>query len=194
MEVLNALKQAVKACADVVKWGAGLQEGARKALVTDLQAICGNCDAAYDVVLARLVPVKNAFADPTSLAAELRSFAADAVTRQQFKPEHLCHQVDDLLARLGSNLDPLKYSVDVRRINSLRRSLNQFGDVDGAIFQSYDDVTRDLDQIATELQDPASDRQERARYAQHVIQGFEADLRSAQAAMREAKRQTVGLI
>ena len=39
MEVLNVLKQAINACAGVVKWGAGLQENARKALVADLQTI-----------------------------------------------------------------------------------------------------------------------------------------------------------
>src|SRR5688572_7070390 len=117
MEVLNALKQAVKACADVVRWGAGLQENARRELIADLQTICDNCDAAYDAVLARLVPVKNAFADPATLASELRAFAADAATRNKFKPQHLCGQVDHLLARLSSNLDPLKYSIDYRRID-----------------------------------------------------------------------------
>ena len=194
MEVLNALKQAVKACADVVKWGSGLQEAARRGLITDLQTICTNCDAAYDVVLARLVAIKNSFADPTRLALELRSFAADGATRSAFKPEHLCGQVDHLLVRLSSNLDPLKYSIDLRRINDLRRSLQQFGDVDGAIFQSYDDLVRDLDQIATELQNPAADSQERSQYVRHVVEGFEEDLRSAQATMRQAKATTIGLI
>ena len=194
MEVLNVLRQAVKACADVVAWGAGLQEGARKGLVAELQGICANCDAAYDVVLARLVPVKSVFGDPQKLATELRAFAADASTRAQFKPEHLCGQVDRLLVRLSSNLDPLKYSIDFRRLDGLRRSLNQFGDVDGAIFQSYDGLTAELDRIATQIQDPAFDARERAQYAQHVIQDFETDLRSAQATMREAKKQTVGLI
>ena len=108
MQVFEALKQAVKACADVVKWGAGIQEPTRKGLAADLQAICTNCDAAYDAVLTRLVPIKNAFADPTALAAELRAFAADAATRANFKPDHLCGQVDQLLIRLSSNLDPLK--------------------------------------------------------------------------------------
>src|SRR5215470_1516449 len=121
MQVLEALKQAVKTCADVVKWGAGIQEPTRKALVADLQAICANCDAAYDAVLVRLVPIKNAFGTPVALAAELRAFSADTATRNKFKPDHLCGQVDQLLARIGSNLDPLKYSIDYRRIGDLRQ-------------------------------------------------------------------------
>ena len=133
MQVLEALKQAVKACADVVKWGAGLQEPTRKGLAADLQAICMNCDAAYDAVLTRLVPIKNAFADPIALAAELRAFAADGMTRASFKPDHLCGQVDQLLIRLGSNLDPLKYSIDCRRINDVRQYLQRFGNFDGAM-------------------------------------------------------------
>jgi len=194
MQVLEALKQAVKACADVVKWGAGIQEPTRKGLAADLQAICMNCDAAYDAVLTRLVPIKNAFADPIALAAELRAFAADGTTRASFKPDHLCGQVDQLLIRLGSNLDPLKYSIDCRRINDVRQYLQRFGNFDGAIFQSYDELVAELDQIATQIQAPASDKQERSRYAQHVIQNFESDLRATQSAVREAKTLTMGLI
>ncbi len=194
MLVVDLLKQALSACADVIKWGAGIQESTRKSLVSDLQDICTNCDDAYDAVIARLVPVKNAFADPNLLAHELRSFAADASTRSKFKPEHLCHRVDDLLVNLSSNLNPLKYSIDFRRIDGLRQSLNQFGNVDGAIYQSYDELTSELDRIATQISDPAFNSQERCRYAQHVIQNFESELRSAQASAREAKRDTIGLI
>ena len=137
--------------------------------------------------------MKNAFRDPQKLSTELRELAADATTRSQFKPEHLCHQVDRLLVSLSSNLDPLKYSIDCRRINDLRQELNRFGDVDGAIFQSYDNLTVELDRIATQIVDPAFDAQERSQYAQHVIEGFESDLRAAQATMRDAKTQTIGL-
>jgi hypothetical protein len=194
MEVLNALKQALKACADIVKWGAGIQEPARKGLVADLQAICANCEAAYEAVLTRLVPIKNSFSDPTTLATELRAFAADAATRNSFKPDHLCGQVDHLLTRLRSNLDSLKYSIDCRRIDDVRKYLHQFGSFDDAIFQSYDDFATELDGIATEIQNPASDKHERSQYAQHVIQNFESDLRATQSAVREAKTQTIGLI
>jgi hypothetical protein len=194
MQILDVLTQAVKASARVLKWGAGLQEGTRRGLIADLQAICANCETAYDAVLTRLVPVKNAFADPSALAGELRSFAADRATRDAFKPDHLCGQVDHLLSRLASNLDPLKYAIDVRRIAQFRQSLQQFGNVDGAIYQAYDDLVRDLDRIATELQNPATDRAERAQYARHVIDEFEDDLRSARAAMFQAKSDTIGLI
>jgi hypothetical protein len=194
MEVLDVLKQAVKACADVVRWGAGIQEATRRGLVADLQAICTNCDAAYDAVLVRLVPVKNAFTDPVALATELRAFSADTATRAKFKPSHLCGQVDDLLVRIGSNLDPLKYSVDCRRITHLRQNLQRFGNFDGAIFQSYDELSSDLDTIATQMQDPAFDKQERARYARHVIEDFENSLRATQIAVREAKADTISVI
>lgn len=194
MQVLDALRQSIKAAADVIKWGAGIQEAARKDLVTKLQAICSNIDAAYDAVLARLVPVKNAYNDPPALAKELRSLAADPATRSQFKPEHLCGEVDLLLTQLSSNLDPLKYSVDLRRIQGLRDYLLQFGNFDGAIFESYDDFTRQLDELATQIQNGRSDPQERALYVRHVIEGFTEELRSTQAEMRAAKAKVVGLI
>jgi hypothetical protein len=57
MEVLDALRQALKAAADVIKWGAGIQESTRKALVADMQGICGNIETAYETVLTRLVPI-----------------------------------------------------------------------------------------------------------------------------------------
>ena len=194
MEVLELLKRAIKACAEVIKWGGGIQEPTRKNLVKDLQGICLNCEAAYDAVLKRLVPVKNAFSDKSKLALELRKFASDSKTRDKFKPDRLCGQVDQLLTRLNSNLNPLKYSVDYRRIEGVRESLNRFGSFDAAIFQSYDELTSQLDQIATQINDPALDCEERARYAQHVIQDFEAELRSALTAVREAKTQAVEII
>ena len=194
VEVLEALKRAVKSIAEVVNWGAGIQEPERKNLARELNAICTACEAAYDAVLARLVPVKNAFGDPTALAGELRAFAADATTRAKFKPQHLCGQVDQLLVRLGSNLDPLKYSVDYRRIADLRQYLQRFGNYDGAIFQSYDDLVAQLDQIATEIQTSPKDQGERASYARHIIQRFEQDLRSTQAEIHQAKDQVVALL
>jgi branched-chain amino acid transport system permease protein len=50
----------------------------------------------------------------------------------------------------------------IERIQELRQSLNQFGNVDGAIFASYDEFTAELDQIATQISDPAFDPKERA--------------------------------
>ena len=194
MQVFEALKQAVKACADVVKWGAGIQEPARKGLAADLQAICTNCDAAYDAVLTRLVPIKNAFADPTALAFPLTMCEKLVLLCANCNPDHLCGQVDQLLIRLSSNLDPLKYSIDCRRIDDVRQYLQRFGNFDGAIFQSYDELVAELDRIATQIQTSASDKEERSRYAQHVIQGFESDLRATQSAVRDAKTQTIDLI
>ena len=194
MEILNAIRHAIQACADVVKWGAGIQEDTRKKLVEDLQAICLNCDTAYEAVLKRLVPVKNAFSDRGKLAIELRSFAADAETRGTFKPEHLCGQVDHLLVRLASNLDPLKYSVDYRRIEDVRDGLFRSRNVDAAIREAYEELTSQLDNIATQINDPKADGEERARYAQRVIQDFEAELRSTLTDLREAKAKTVGII
>ncbi len=187
METLELITRALKACGDVLRWGAGLQEKTRTDLAADLQCVCDSCDSAYAAVLARLLPVKNAFADPAKLAAELRSFAADANTRNEFKPEHLCGKVDTLLFRLQSNLDPLKYSVDVTRIGELRTTFAMMGSVDAAIYSTYDEFTRHLDGIATQLQDASSDKQERLGYAQHVISDFEGELRSAMDTVRSAK-------
>jgi hypothetical protein len=194
MEILKILTNTIKTCAGVIKWGVGLQASTRKQLVSDLQSICVNCDAAYDAILGRLTPVKNTFGDRERLAVELRAFAADSATRSQFKPEYLCSQIDHLLAQLSSNLDPLKYSVDHRRVTELRQSLMQLGNFDGALLRSYDELARQLDRIATEIQAQSADSQERCKYAQHVIQEFEDDLTSSLAEIREAKAKLVDLI
>lgn len=194
MLVLDALKQSINAAADVIKWGAGIQETARKDLVTKLQAICSNIEAAYDAVLTRLVSVKNAYNDPAALGKELRSFAADPATRSQFKPDHLCGDVDVLMTQLSNNLDPLKYSVDFRRIRELRNYLLQFSNVDAAILHDYDEFTRQLDDLATQIQDAHADLQERTLYVRHVVESFTDELRSVQTEMRAAKAKVVGLI
>ena len=187
MEVLELLKRALKTCASVIKFGAGIQEDSRKRLVEDLQRICLNCERAYETVLKRLGPIKDAFQDPDALAVELREFAQDAQTRDAFKPEHLCGEVDHLVVRLESNLDPLKYSIDLTRIRELRQSLGMVGNYDAAIYESYDDFARQLDNLATQIRDPGSDRNERGEYAQHVIAEFESDLRTAIDGVRQTK-------
>lgn len=194
MDILELLKRAVKTSASVIEFGAGIQEPARKALADDLQRICSNCEKAYSVVLERLVPVKNTMPDAEALSKELRAFAADSGTRDAFKPEHLCGEVDHLLVRLSSNLDPIKYSVDARRIGDLRSSLGMVGDVDAAIYASYDEFARQLDDLATQINEPGADQDERRRYAQRVVREFELELRSAVDSVREAKASILGAV
>jgi hypothetical protein len=135
---------------------------------------------------------KAAYQSAPSLAKELRAFAADTETRDAFKPEHLCGEIDHLIAGLKSNLNRVKYSVDYTRIDDLRNNLDLVGNYDANIYQSYDQFARQLDTLATQLQDPSSfDVEERRRYAQHVIEDFETDLNSAVAGVRKTKDSIV---
>ena len=77
MVVLDTMQQALKTAAKIIKWGAGLQESTRKALMQELQTSCNNCESAYDAMLVRLVPIKNAYSDPDNLATELHALKAD---------------------------------------------------------------------------------------------------------------------
>jgi hypothetical protein len=194
MEVLNSIQQALKTAARIIKWGAGLQESTRKALVTELQTICTNCESAYDSMLARLVPIKDAYSDPIKLAAELRALEADQTIRRQFKPEFLCGQVDHLLTQLHSNLTGLKYSIDMFRIQEVQDCLHTFGNVDAAIFNSYDSLVGNLGQIATQMQTNEVDPREAAGYVRHVIDDFEDDLRSLKSQVRATKDRIVEII
>jgi hypothetical protein len=187
METLELLKRALNAAASVLKFGSGIQRDARQGLIKDLHRVCMNCENAYDIVLMRLSPIKDAFGKPDALASELRLLRADNETRGAFKPEHLCGEVDYLLDRLENNLDSLRYSVDVSKIRAIRQTLQNMGNFDAAIYASYDQFTSDLDRIATQLQDASEDQAERAQYARRVIEDFEAELRSAVDGVREAK-------
>jgi hypothetical protein len=187
MEVLELLKRALKACANAIKYGATIQETTRRELTSDLQQICSRCEDAYGAVLKRLKPIKDAFGNPGELAKELREFAADTETRNSFKPEHLCGEIDHLIVRLQSNLDPLKYSVDYSRIQEIQRNLQTVGDYDSAINRSYDEFARQLDSLATQLSATA-EPEERHRYVQHVISDFESELRSAIDDVRNTKK------
>ena len=64
----------------------------------------------------------------------------------------LCSEVDKLLAQLQNNLAPLKYSIDLNRIDVLRESLLKLGNLGKAILDSYDEFMRQLDRIATDIQ------------------------------------------
>jgi hypothetical protein len=189
MEILALLRRAITACGKVLKFGAAIQEPKRKELTRKLQKVCLNCEKAYGTVLKRLAPVKDAFQDPADLAKQLRKFAADTKTRDQFKPEHLCSEVSHILVELASNLDPLKYSLDFTRLGEIRRSLLQLENVDAAIYASYDEFTKQLDQLATQLRDPAFDVVERVRYTKAVIKDFEEELRSTMDEVRTTQKK-----
>jgi hypothetical protein len=187
METLALLKRALKAAAEVIGFGAGIQKDARQRLIYDLHSICGKCEDAYGSVLLKLRPVKDAFNDAALLSMELRNFATDVETRDHFKPEHLCGEVDAILDSLANNLDSLKYSVEWNRITSIRETLNGMGSYDAAIYASYDEFARALDTIAGQLSDPSEDLTERMAYARKVISDFETELRSAIDEMRKSK-------
>ena len=179
METVAMLRRALGAAGEVLRLGQAVQGPARMGFIKDLHAICLKCEAAYETVLLRLAPVKDALSDPDQLAMELRSLASDAGTRAAFKPEHLCGEVDILLSRLESNLDPLKYALDVNRLHAIRDHLQQVGNFDVALRDSYDQFTNALDDIATQIQTPGEDKIERAAYVRTSIGEFEEELRSA---------------
>jgi hypothetical protein len=168
----------------------------RRQLIADLQAICSRCEDAYAAVLKQLQPVKNSYGNRKALVKAMRMFAADDKTRSAFKPEHLCGEVDQLLQRLTSNVDWLKYSVDLREIERLRGAIARMGSYDGQLRDYYDDHTRAMDDIATQLQSklPNKDAKERQAYARHVIEEFETDLRDTLKKIQKAKKQIRELI
>jgi hypothetical protein len=194
VDVLNYLQQAIKTCTNIVKWGADMQGNARASLVTELQSICSNCEDAYGAILARLVPVKNASTDATALARELRDFAADQTVRNQFKPDHLCGNIDQLMQNLRSNLHPLKYSIEIKAIDELQKRFQSYRNYDLEIYRSYDDFTRELDRVADQLGDPSFDPAERARYARHAIDNFQTELSSALDTVRQAKADLLAIV
>jgi hypothetical protein len=108
------------------------------------------------------------------------------------EPEHLCGEVDLLLSRLESNLDPLKYSLDVIRLSAIRDQLQRLGNFDVALRDSYDQFTKALDNIATQIQRPGEDKIERAEYVRTAIGEFEDELRSAINDIRRTKDDIIG--
>jgi len=187
METLQVLKRALSAAAEVLSFGAGIQKDARERLIADLHSICGKCEDAYGTVLLRLRPVKKAFGDPQLLASELLDLSTDQSTRDSFKPEHLCGEVDNLLDALANNLDALKYAVDWNRITAIKEGIRNIGNFDAAIFASYDQFARNLEGISTQLTDPSEDSMERVAYARRVITEFEKELRDAIDGVRQCK-------
>jgi len=192
MELTAYLEKVVTTCSRILKFGASLQSVARNKLIDDLQKICSSVESAYSNVLSRLRPVKDSFNEPSSLAKELREFAADKETRDSFKPDKLCGGVYKLISDFESYLNPLKYSVDVRKLGTLKNEFNMIGNVDAALYDAYDEFARDLDKIATEMssliEKKSSKRlKERMEYVQHLITDFEEELFDAIKKMREAK-------
>jgi len=155
---LSLLRRIAKACGAIIKAGTGIQEPTRVKLAKDLQKICANCRAAYERFLKQLQPVKDAFGDPAKLTKQAHRLASRPEYRQTFKPDKLCGDVDVLLTRLASNLDPLKYSIAVNRISTLRQQLVAFQNYDGAFYQTFDLFASDLSRTASDLQLALTDK------------------------------------
>jgi hypothetical protein len=187
METLQILKRALKAISGVLAFGADIQKDARQKLIADLHSICGKCEDAYGTVLLRLKPIRKSFSDPQQLANELIDFSADQATRDSFKPEHLCGEVDLLLDSLSNNLDSLKYAVDWNRITTIKEGIRNIGNFDAAILGSYDQFTRDLNELSAQLMDGNYDTTERVNYVKRVITEFEDELRDSIDSVRQCK-------
>ena len=191
MLVLSVLSDFVDQCSRVLKTAGGLQNQTRTELIKDLQGICDRCETAYGRLIVNLVPVKNAFYDRQHLVDSIRSFIQNSEVRDSFKPANLCGEAVMLLDRLANNLDPLKYSVDFRKIAELKESLKQFGNYDLAFYRTFDDFANDLGSLATTLANPGTqgdELNERMAYTRTVIEDFEREVselvRSVQSALR----------
>lgn len=192
MQVLAMLRSAASEMAKVITFGAKIQGEARARIITSLQDICDRCESAYSKVLERLLPVKSAFSDRQQLVLALRRFASDPVTREAFKPEKLCGSIDRLLDDMQNNLNAMKYSLDVTRIRSVKDSLHLIGNYDTAIRQQYDQFTRELDRLATDLE-KANDEEaaQLLEYLRKVIQDFQDELSVTIQTVRNVKRDIV---
>jgi hypothetical protein len=86
--------------------------------------------------------------------------------------------------------------VDLRGIERLRGAIAGMGSYDGQLRDYYDDHTRAMDEIATQLQAKlsSSDAKERLVYARHVVDEFENDIRDTLKMIREAKEQARRLL
>lgn len=188
----DALRTAVKALTFLWR----TQDAERSQLIKDIHDICSRCEDAYGAVINRLPPIKDSYGNREALAKALRAFASDSETRSAFKPEHLCGEVDQILQRLRSNIDFLKYSVDIRAIDRLRGAIENMGSYDGQLRDYYDDHTKAMDDIATQLQSQleSQEMQERLSYARHVVEELEDDLSDTLKEIRKAKEQVRNLI
>lgn len=192
MQVLILLRSAISEMTKVITFGAKLQTEARARMVSSLQDICDKCESAYSKVLERLLPVKNAFGDRKRLVSALREFAADPATRAAFKPEALCGNIDRLLNDMTNNLNPAKYSIDVTRIRAVKDSLQTIGNYDAAIREQYDQFTKNLDDLASDLE--KADDTEAAQlleYIRKIIQDFQTELSTTIQCVRDVKQEIV---
>lgn len=188
MGALVQLRQAFEVAGRAIGFASKTQGGARLELINSLEQVASKCDDAYTNVRAALRPVRDSYRDPAQLATALRAFAADADVRTSIKPHQLCAEVTGLLDKLADNLDPLKYSIDVRKIRAVRSSLGELHQLDHDIKNEYEEFTRDLDAVADQLDHAVGDEaQERIAYVRQVIADFDRELSDLVTSVREAK-------
>lgn len=148
---LSFLRTIFKTSRAVILAGRGLQEPTRTALARDLQRVCARCRGAYERFLKQLAPLKASYSQPAALVKEVQKLASQPEYRQTFKPDKLCGDIDNLLTRLHSNLDPLKYSIGVTRIGKLRVQLKAFQNYDLAFYQTFDSFAVEVSRLAVRL-------------------------------------------
>lgn len=191
---ISITEQMIDTCKRIVKYAPKIQTQARRQLVKKLQNICANCEDAYSAFLARLAPIKDSYGDMRQLAVKLRAFAADQETRRQFKPEHLRRQVDEILEVLGNNLRPLKYSIDVFGIRTVRELLSRIRFSDATLRHEYDEFASELDSIATLISESTPQNSELwRRYAEDLISSMQSKMNDAIMKVRAFKDEIVDI-
>ena len=195
-DLLEYLAQILTTFSKIITYASSMQSDARNKLINELQEICSNVESTYSDVLSRLRSVKDKFNEPEKLSKELRNLHTDKEMRNSFKPNKLCGNVDHLIWEFESYLDPIKYSVDIRKLGRMKERLTRIGSIDQALYSTYDGFTRNLDDIATEIsslleQKLSEQLKERTQYAQSVISNFEDVLVDLIEEMHKAKDQII---
>ena len=141
---LAFLRRALSLCKSIISRGCNIQEPVRKQLARDLQSVCSNCISAHSEFVTQISTVTCVLDDPFQLADKAEAFATNRKLRTAFKPDRLCGVVVNLLVRIRSNLDPLKYSVDLGRISDLEKQLTEFNSLDNSLYQQFDSFNAKL--------------------------------------------------
>ena len=148
---LVLLRRIFRGCQTVVKYGAGHQEPTRAKVVKRLRRICTNCEKAYEDFLKHIGTIEKHYSDPKRLLKAVRAVSKDPKYRRTFKPDRLCGDVDGLLADIQSWLNPLRWSVGIRRVSKLRNQLKRFQNYDQAFYMVFDNYALELSDLSVRL-------------------------------------------
>lgn len=192
MIALDKLSSILKETAKLINYLALVQHSERKRLVDSLANICMRCEESFELIYARITSIRRTYGNTDSLIVAVQGFIDDHQLALQFKPEHLCSEIDSLLTDLESYLEGLRYSIASNSISVIKMELGNMHHCDISLNEQYNLLREELRNLIDSYE--IDKNKLNISIIRDILNGFEDSLKEVVNAARAAKDKVIDIM